>query len=732
MRARFILLSGLFLFCAWPVFGDADRLIQTLLRVEELKDEEYIIPTTYNNWLQGGYWNMPSARMGQLGEIGAGVSSVPPYRSANLRLQIFSHLEITGSYRLFRGIPDPILSKHGFGDLSERGMNVKLALINPEDSHYVLPGIAVGWDDFAGTKSFQSQYIVATQVVPKYGLEVSLGLGRKRLKGVFGGILWMPYALMKHVLTPRAQTLLRPLCMGAEYDATDYRNPHCELHPKGRAFSSRVNFGVKYRLWDAIDLSFSYVRGKKFAFACDVVWNIGACGEWIPKTEDPLPFTGPSCSDPCYKRSCEEASKAYYAPCDADERNKALCELEAILKHQGFSLIKAQVEQAICGSGNTMRLTVANERYYWECDVHMRLQALVSSLEFSHIDAFIVEIEEYGCSIQEYRFSRDILEQYRRGELSSPVLTFLSPLKEVSCPCGLVEPLLWTKRYRFAPFLDPKTVSLFGSTSGKWKYALGVSTGAQGFLPGDVFYSLSVGYFALSTIPKNSCCDFLNPSELPNVQTNEILFIKKGKLTLDEAYVQKNFRLPRPGLFFRTAAGYFDVMYAGCVAEWLYFPVDSPWAVGAEVSYLRQRLPGRLSFTNRIRQCKNGEERWIKFPLYQLFVDVYYHWFSANVDAQVTFGRFLAGDVGARFALSHSYPSGFRVTAWYTPTNAHDRINGSIYYDTGIGFTMPLDLFYTCSSRKEWGSGLSPWLRDCGVRRFLGNPLYPILRAARR
>lgn len=672
---------------------------------------------------------MPSARMGSLGELGAGVSSVPPYRSANLRLQILSHLEITGNYRLFRGISDPILSPFGYGDLSERGLNVKCSLINPEESHYTLPGIAIGFDDIAGTKSFRGQYIVATQVLPTYGLEVSLGFGQMRLKGLFGGLLWMPSALMRDYLSPTAYKWLKPLCIGAEYDATDYRNHEREPHPKGRKVSSRVNFGCKYRLWDAIDFSLSYVRGQKLAFALDVVWNIGTTGAWLVKTDDPLLFSGPSCSDPCERRAFSETETEAISLYE-EERLSAVKELEAIFKLQGFCLLKAQVEDSSCL--RTLRLVVTNDRYYWQYDAQVRLQALVSGLAFPQIDCFIVEIEENGCSVQEYRWSRENLARYQQGEMSDALLAYLSPMKEVSSSCGVIDCLFLAKRPRFAPFVDPKTVSLFGSAGGKWKYALGLSAGAQGYFPGDIFYSLSVGYFALSTIPINSCCDCLNPSQLPNVQTNEILFIKKGKLTLDEAFLQKSVNFQHGGHFFRTAAGYFDVMYGGVVAEWLYFPVGSAWAIGAECSYLRQRVPGEVRFTNRIRECKKGKEEWIKFPLYQLYVDVYYHWFSANVDAQVTFGRFLAGDVGARFAVSHCYPSGFRVTAWYTPTNARDCINGSIYYDTGIGFSMPLDLFYTCSSRKEWGTGLSPWLRDCGVRRYLGNPLYPTLRAARR
>src|SRR5258708_3319668 len=58
---------------------------------------DYRLPVIYNNFLQGGYFNMPSARMGPEGEIGLGYSSVPPYRNYNIRFQYFDRLELSGN-----------------------------------------------------------------------------------------------------------------------------------------------------------------------------------------------------------------------------------------------------------------------------------------------------------------------------------------------------------------------------------------------------------------------------------------------------------------------------------------------------------------------------------------------------------------------------------------------------------------------------------------------------------
>ena len=66
------------------------RLMQDLLTVnywDQRLNEKF--PVTYDHLLQGGYFNMPSARMAAEGVIGIGYAWVPPYYQYNLKLQLF-------------------------------------------------------------------------------------------------------------------------------------------------------------------------------------------------------------------------------------------------------------------------------------------------------------------------------------------------------------------------------------------------------------------------------------------------------------------------------------------------------------------------------------------------------------------------------------------------------------------------------------------------------------------
>ena len=248
-------------------------------------------PVYFNNLLQGGYISMPSARMSAEGQIGAGYAKFPPYRSYNLRVQLVDFLEISGNYRIFSGVDDPVLTKFGFGDYSDKGANLKLSIFSPEATHYELPGLAIGTEDFLGTKSFHAYYVVATKVFLDYNLEVSLGYGFKRIHGFFGGMHWIPFR-------QNSSPYLNNLTFALEYDAIPYKDELREPHPKGRVKRSPLNIGVKYRLWDFLDLSLSYIRGDAVAFTVSTYYDLGSTKGVIPKISDSLPYRAPVNTEP--------------------------------------------------------------------------------------------------------------------------------------------------------------------------------------------------------------------------------------------------------------------------------------------------------------------------------------------------------------------------------------------------------------------------------------------------
>ena len=667
------------------------------------------LPVTYNHLLQGGYFAMPSARMGEEGEIGVGYSSVPPYRNYNLRCQILKRLELTGSYRIFRGIDDPVLSPLGFGDFSDKGANFKFALFLPEDSDYKLPGLAFGFEDFLGTRSFRSKYLVLTKVFINKNLEVSLGYGIERIRGFFGGINYMPFRK-----TP--WKYLQQLSLTAEYDATPYRSKKREPHPEGRVKKSPINFGIKYRLWNCLDFSLSYIRGDALAFSASAYYNWGNTTGLLPKIDDALPYRSPVNTEPLGFRRPEEALVA---------------DLIFAFEQQGFDIWDIYLSYNECNQ-KVLRIKTLNDTYRLEREVRCQLNHILAALTPSDIEEVIVVIDSEGFPIQEYHYNMGLVRQFAAKEIGTHELRILTPLTEVTLPNPYTSVHLFGCKRECVNFeLSPKVHTLFGSSNGKFKYTLGIHAAFNGYLWNEVYYNILLGYTFATNISKFKDFDRLNPSQLINVRTDAISYYKQKGLTLDQAYLQKNWNLGR-GWYGKISGGYFEEEFGGGAAECLYYPLGSAWAIGIEGAVLKKRNYTGLGFTNKIRKLSGFFPTYQKFTGSQYFLNIYYDLACARLDFKIAAGKFLANDWGVRNEISHYFPSGLRLTLWYTFTNGRDKINGQTYYDKGISFSMPFDVFYTCSERTRWNYGMSAWLRDVGVQGLTGLQLYELINDQRQ
>jgi len=666
------------------------------------------LPVTFNHLLLGGYINMPSARMGADGEIGLGYSYVPPYINYNLRLQLSSRLEISGNYRIFKGVKDPILSSMGFGDLSDKGANVKVALFLPEDSEYHLPGISFGYEDFIGTQNFKAQYVVLTQVLPNYNMEISLGYGRHRIKGFFGGFNWIPFRCSPWYY-------MRGLSLTAEYDATRYTDKKIELHPKGRVKKSPVNIGLKYRLWDQMDFSLSYVRGHALAFSASCYYNFGCMEGFLPKIDNALFYEAPANTEPLGIMRPEEV---------------LVQDLVYPFEEQGFDILRIWVayDEEV---NKILRIRLVNNNYRDECEVRDRLNHLIINLIPEDIDQVIVTIESEGFPIQEYVFRMEFVRLFQQDEISLYEMNLMNVLREATYPDRCSSSLLFAqKRDWWNLELYPKTLTCFGSSLGKFKYALGLHLGLNGFLFDDLYYSVLFGWIFVTDFQHIKGVDRLNPSQIINVRSDIIRYFQQRGITVDEAYLQKNWNMGC-GWYSRLTAGLFEEEYGGVAGEILYYPVKNCWAIGIDGAFLRKRTYKGVGFTNKVRKFDGFVPTWRKFYGKQYFLDLYYNWYACELDFKIKIGKFLANDYGARFELSRYFPSGLRVTVWYTHTNAHDRINGQNYHDKGVAFSMPLDIFYTHSERSRFGYGMSAWLRDVGVIACNGDELYNLISEQR-
>jgi hypothetical protein len=681
-------------------------LFKDLELVEEIdrqqKDE---LPFLQNSSMMGGYFNMPSARMPKEGVVGIGAARVHPYNNYGVSFQYFDRIELSLNYRVFTGITEGNFGHKGFGDDAERIGNAKLVFNLPNDGLGAFPQFAVGVEDFIGTKRFNSQYLVATKTWNEAHIETTLGWGRKRMKGFFGGVAWSPWRKTDLLL-------LKNISLIAEYDGYDYKN-HPHEHPLGRTVSSRINAGVSYVLGDTFQLSLSSHRGEEISAMGMLRYPLGTSKGFIPKTREPLLYRSPIDTEPL----------GVIRP-DSDFIN----ELGFSLGQQGLDLYRAYMTQ-----DGELWIKIINNMYREEPIVRDRIQRVLAAITPSNVKRITVMVEANGVLCQGYHFRTEDLYRYREGSISGYEMETLSPMTSGRYrPDGSDTLYKRTKEVWLLTF-RPRIQTFFGSSSGKIKYNLSLVVTPEGYLFDNIYYEAQVGYSIKSSMLHLGDYDLLNPSQLPNVRTDSVRYFQSNTLSLEMAYLQKSWHLGR-GWFYRLAGGYFEPAYGGGSTELLYYGAGANWAIGVEEATVWKRRYKGLGFTDQIRVLKGFRATHENFLGVQYFLNFYYTmkpWNLGNLDFKVTAGQFLAKDRGVKFELSKWFHSGLQVSLWYTITNGHDHVNHHIYYDKGFAFYLPIDFFLRQSSRTYIGYAMSAWLRDIGAIAENGKSLYSTIRLER-
>lgn len=700
-----LLISSTLLAQETPCFeiSPAEQLFKDLATValidKQINDK---LPLVVNYNLQGGYFTMPSARTFEAGTFGFGFAYVPPYHIWSLGFQFFDHVETTGNYWIYDKWLDPSLGSLGFGDYAERAANVKFILLRKEDGIPFLPDFAIGWNDFMGSCRFSSFYVAATKEFTPYNFEATLGWGKGRIKGFYGGLAWTPFH--------RFDSFLKNLTLAAEYDANDYKN-HGPEHHNGRDVSCRINGGIQFTLWDVFRLSASSVRGEEWAGSAALEYNLGNSKGIVPKLKDPTPYS---------------------APIDTQalglirSRSEFAQELAYAFQEQGFDLYNLYLVPGAKGK-DSLWMKIVNVRYREEEVVRSRIEHILAALIPSNISTVVAVTEADGVPIHEYRFRSEELKRYASGRLGEDEFRIVAPIQEASSKPNEYDAALLYKRDKsiWVLTLRPWLRTFLGSSRGKFKYEVGLALNPEGYLFKDIYYNFCGTYTAKSSAGDIQSRDFFNPSRIINVRTDTILYNQSNSWHLDQAYLQKSWNIGE-GWFARAALGYFETAYAGGSLEALYYPVRSNWALGFTGSILGKRSYYGIGF-QKVRLLTDNGAIFIPYTGVQYFVDFYYQYKPFSLDFKVSAGQFLARDKGVRIEGGRTFLSGLRVGLWYTLTNAQDVVNNSRYYDKGFSITLPLDLFLMKSSRTRVGYAMSAWLRDCGAIAATGKQLYPTL-----
>lgn len=636
-----------------------------------------------------GLMQMPNARLAREGEFSLSYRDNDQYRFYSTSIGLFPWLEGTVRYTDVR--TRKYSSNEAFsGDQSykDKSFDFKVRLWEED---FIIPQVAFGKRDIAGTGLFDGEYLVASKQAGPLDLSFGIAWGypgngsnitnpfcrvsekyctRAELNDAgdisFSDMFRGPAALFGGV---EYQTPWQPLRLKLEYDGNDYRDDSAgRLHQ-----SSPFNVGAVWRAADWADLNLSYERGNTLMFGFTLRTNFN---DLRPALRDKPPVE--------YLPQPEAISLSW---------TSAASQLMALKYNAGFAAPE------IARHGDTLYLSGEQYRYRDSREAVDRAnRILVNALPEEVKTISITQTRDRMPMVTTQTDVADLrrqLEGNPLGQEAEPKQTRIEPVDTLAFGRGYR-----IKPERFSYSFSPTLAQSLGGPEDFYLFQAGLMSSARFWLTdhvlldGGIFTNLYNNYdkFNSSLLPSDST--------LPRVRTHIRDYVNNDVYLNN---LQANaFRPLGHGLYSQVYGGYFETMYAGVGAEMLWRPLDSSWALGADLNYARQR-------------DWNNMMRFTDYATPTGFVTAYWNPPAVNsLLVKVSVGQYLAKDKGATVDIAKRFDSGVTVGVWAALSNVSKEDYGEGGFSKGFYVSIPLDLMTISPNRNRAVVSWTPLTRDGG------------------
>ncbi|MGO1396645.1 MAG: YjbH domain-containing protein [Halomonas sp.] len=639
-----------------------------------------------------GLMQTPTARMNPLGAMSVSLSRTEPYRRYNVFFQPTEWFE--GG---FRYVEVENRSSELFDRNLDKGFDAKFRLL--EETRY-WPQLAVGARDFGGTTLFGAEYLVASKRWYDFDFSAGFGWGylgsagdinsplgwladrfddRSSSSGSGGGELNTgqlfagPGAFFGGI---EYQTPWNPLLLQLEYEGNDYTN---EPQGNNQTQDSRFNLGARLAVSDNVELHTGWQRGN--TAMAGITFNIDLAGlSQVKNDPSPVPLNA-------------EPQANWTAVSDVLNENAGL-----------------QVER-ISRRGNSITVEAQPEKFRSLAQSKGRANRILHAQADADIDTFQFNWEERGLPLRASVHNRDdFVQAATSADLEYNHRYGIYAHANLENNAG--ETLYEASEQRFSWQLGPQIDQNFGGPDG-YLYRLKALLSAEYQTDANGWFSGSVAWTLLDNLDNY---EYIADSELPRVRTFIGDYLTESELGVENLQYTRTAKLS-DNVYAMGYGGLLEMMYAGAGTELLYRPFDASWAFGADINWVRQRDFDQ-QFGLRDYSTWTGH------------LNAYLETGVEDVLAKLSVGRYLAGDAGATLDLSREFDSGVRIGAWGTWTDAGDDF-GEGSFDKGLYLALPLDAFFSFSSRDQSTLRWQPLTRDGGARLNRQYELYDLTQERR-
>nr|WP_245710740.1 YjbH domain-containing protein [Citreimonas salinaria] len=660
---------------------------------------------SFNTYGAPGLVDMPTAGMMPDAQLAATIAQFGESRRTTLSFQILPRL--TGSFR-YTSIDD---FSNGEDTLYDRSFDLRFLMLK---EGRVRPAIAVGLQDFIGTGIYSGEYLVASKTVAD-GLTVTGGVGWGRLGSYqsFASTGDRPSETLGEGGVPSADRWFRGdvaafggisyapndrLRFTVEYSSDDYEaETSRDVHEK----NSPWNYGVDYRFANGTQLSLYHMYGAELGFQVSVQTNPKTLG--VPGGVEAAP--------PPVEPRAPGAAQDLGWTTRPDATRRAVASLRNLTAEEGLVLegIDLQPTRA------TVRFL--NDRYGAPAQAIGRMARAMTRALPASVETFEIIPVVDGMGTASVIMQRSDLERLEQD--AAEAMLARTEFVDAQGRVPPASPGFYPKfEYSLAPYLQ---LSVFDPDS-PVRYDLGLRASSS--------YEITPGLILSGSLTQSLAGDIgeAEPSEskLPRVRTDGPLYAEEGDPAIE--YLQAAW-YERPGrnLYSRLTFGYLESMYAGASGEILWKPVESRFALGAELNYVQRRDYDQLFGLQDMETIDPVSGERFTIPDFNGHVSAYYD-FGNGFHGQIDAGQYLAGDLGATVALDREFANGWSIGAYATFTDATADDFGEGSFDKGLRFSIPLATLAGTPSRQSNDIVIQSLSRDGGARLNVRGRLYDKVR----
>ena len=611
-----------------------------------------------NNHGVVGLINMPTARFFEESSIAFTTYRGDPDRKITLTLMPYDWLEASTFYTRIKGKP----YGNGFSqDYVDKGFNLKLRL----KEEGVLPALAIGFNDIAGTGFYSSEYLVSSYGIGKLDTHLGLGWGRMA-SGSLG---------FKNILI--------------DIDSS-FTNRNSNLGEGGNFNYKDFFSGKDISLFGGV----SYLLSKNLMFKLE--YDSSEIPEYLgfPKRTSNYSFGLEFINNKNFSSSVHFERGDYFG-------------IKLLWKDNSSSYVHKKYKNKKYNSEDyfeKLRYLLSNNDISVKKINQTDVKTYIELSEYAYKDFRNLESNVKNSLIDSGLGVEEVIISYTTGGLNAKTSTYkingdVPNSKEIYLrkinPGFTISPNLVVR-----PFLASREDFI--------KLSFLAELNAQYIFNDKLFWTVNLKH----SLWQNFDDLYLAPVDTyPNQVRSDIKeYLKNfnngiviGRSQLDFFHTFSNHN------HFQFSAGIFEEMFNGFGFEYLWNDPDSFFAVGFEVFKIYKRDYG-LGFGQFDYSNVTGH------------LNFYYensHIIPFSIHA--SYGEYLAGDRGYTLDFSRRFKNGVSMGAFFTKTDVTYEQFGEGSFDKGIYFEIPLS--------GEWFSYLwKPLTKDPGAKLNRKDTIYNLLR----